>query len=243
MDLQEDVDRIVLIIGNRQPVAALAVSELLAALARDYRKQNRARTLVISRVEDGSILITLLDMAQTAMPYAKGVVEAAKGGKAIIDFGKSLTGLLKAKKDGQGSVEQSPSNAPERSIEKIVKLAVEADCNVRIQQIEADGSRLEVEVTRSEAVAIQERDHYAKEANKLSQVSVAYLRDSDAKRAAKIVDDFERLQLSDKSTDNDALQVIISTLKRAGDDRLLESLAIELEARGFKHLAATFRGN
>lgn len=60
--------------------------------------------------------------------------------------------------------------------------------------------------------------------------------------AAEIVDDFERLQISDKPADNDALQIIISAIKRSGDARLLEFLAMELEARGFKDLAATIRG-
>tara|TARA_R110000868_G_scaffold198474_4_gene444892 strand:- start:36281 stop:36682 length:402 start_codon:yes stop_codon:yes gene_type:complete len=133
LNLQEEVAKIVLVIENGQPVPALALSELLAALARDYRKQNRARTLVVARVEDGSIWITLLDMAQAALPYAKGAVEAAKGSKAIIDFGKSLVGLLKAKKSDQASAEQLKSKAPERSIEKLVKLAVDANCNVRLR--------------------------------------------------------------------------------------------------------------
>lgn len=115
MNLQEEVAKIVLIIENRQPVPALSLSELLAALARDYRKQNSARTLVVASVEDGSIWITLLDMAQTALPYAKGAVEATKGSKAIIDFGNSLAELLKAKKSDQASAEQPKSKDPSRS--------------------------------------------------------------------------------------------------------------------------------
>lgn len=243
MNLQEGVAKIVLVIENRQPVPALALSELLAALARDYRQQNRSRTLVVARVEDGSIWITLLDMAQAALPYAKGAVEAAKGGKAIVDFGKSLTGLLKSKKHDQASAEKLQSKAPKRSIEKLVKLAVDADCNVRLRQIEADGSCLEVEVTRSEAVAIQESDHYAKEANTLVRPVMARERDPDGKRAAEIADEFERLQVSEKSTDNDALPIILGIIKRSGDGELLESLANELDARGYKELAATIREN
>lgn len=243
MNLQEEVAKIVLVIENRQPVPALALSELLAALARDYRKQNRARTLVVARVEDGSIWITLLDMAQAALPYAKGAVEAAKGSKAIIDFGKSLVGLLKAKKSHQASAEQLKSKAPERSIEKLVKLAVDANCNVRLRQVEADGSCLEVEVTRSEAVAIQESEHDAKEARTLRHSIITHERDLDEKRAAEIADEFERLQISEETSVNDALQIILGIIKRSGDVELLRSLAVELEGRGYKKLAATIREN
>lgn len=241
--MEEEVAKIVLVIENRQPVPALALSELLAALARDYRKKHRARTLVIARVEDGSIWITLMDMAQTALPYGKGVVEAAKGSKAIIDFGKSLTGLLNAKKNLQGPAEQLQSNAPERSIEKLVKLAVDANCNVRLRQVEADGSCLEVEVTRSEASTIQESEHYPKETSTLRHPIIAYERGRDAKRAAEIADEFERLRISEDSSVNDALQIIIGIIKRSGDVALLRSLAMELEGRGYKELAEKIKHN
>jgi hypothetical protein len=243
LKLQDEMAKIVLVIENRQPIPALALSELLAALARDYRKQNRARTLVVARVEDGSIWITLLDMAQAASPYAKGAVEAAKGSKAIIDFGKSLAGLLNAKKNHQDPAEQLQSNAPGRSIEKLVKLAVDANCNVRIRQVEVDGSCLEVEVTRSEAIEIQEDEHYSKEASTLRHPIVAYEIGFESERAAEIADEFERLQISENSAVNDALQIILGMIKRSGDVKLLRSLAVELEGRGYKELAATIREN
>ena len=241
MNLHEDVAKIVLVIENRQPVPALALSKLLAALARDYRKQNRSRTLVVARVQDGSIWITLLDMAQATLPYAKDIVEAAKGVKAIIDFGKSLAGLLKAKKVDQASAEKLQPNGPMRSIETLVKFVVDAGCNVRIRLIGADGSRHEVEVTHSEAVAIQKSDHYAKEAKTFDHPIMAPERDLNGKRTAEFADDLERLQVSEKSTDNDALQIILGTIKRSGDGELLESLAIELDERGYKELAETIR--
>lgn len=241
MSSHEEGASIVIVIENRQPVSALALSELLAAFARDYRKQNRNRTLVVERVENGSIWITLLDMAQAALPYAKGAVEAAKGSKAIIDFGKSLIGLLKLKKNNPASPEQLQSKAPERSIEKLVKLAVDANCNVRLRQVESDGSCLEVEVTRSEAVAIQESEHFAKEARTHSLPIIDHERYRDAKRAAEIADEFERLQISEESTVNDALQIILGVIKRSGDVELLRSLAVELERRGYKELAAKIR--
>lgn len=242
MNIEEEVAKIVLVIENRQPVPALTLSELLAALARDYRKQNRARTLVVARIEDGSIWITLLDMAQATLPYAKDAVAAAKGGKAIIDFGKSLAGLLKAKKNDQASAEQLQSKAPKRSIEKLVKLAVDANCNVRLRQVEADGSCLEVEVTLSEAVAIQKRDHEAKAARPLMHPMIAHERLLDARRTPELADAFERLLISEDSSGNDALQIILGIIKQSGDVELLEAVATELEGRGHKDLAAKIRG-
>lgn len=239
MNLQEEVPRIVLVIENRQPVQALALSELLAALARDYRKQHRARTLVVARVEDGSIWITLLDMAQAASPYAQAAVEAAKGGKAIIDFSKSLAGLLKAKKTGQVSTEKLPSKSPTRSVDKLLKLAVDAQCNVRLRQVEADGSYLDVEVTPPEAAAI--RNNEVEKAKELSRTIIAHEPRPEVKLAVEFADELERLQISHQSSVDGALQIILGIIKRSGDVELLESLAVELEERGYKAVAATIR--
>lgn len=233
--------KLILVIDNREPIPALALSELLAALAKDYRKQNRARTLVVGRVEDGSILITLLDMAQGALPYAKGVVEAAKGGKALIEFGKSLAELLKAKKNNQAAAELFQSRSPNRSIEKILKLAVDANCSVRLRQVKADGSRLEVEVTPSEAAAIQKSEHGAQEGNALSRPKIVPQQVPEVRRAAEIADEIERLQISDQFSADGALQIILGIIRQSGDAALLTSLSMELEARGFKEIAAAIR--
>lgn len=238
---QEEMAKLILVIDNREPVPAFALSELLAALARDYRKQNRSRTLVVARVEDGSILITLLDMAQAALPYIKGAVEAAKGGKALIEFGRSVAELLTAKKNKQAAAEQLQSKSPSRSVEKILKLAVDAKCSVRLRQIEADGSCLEVEVTPLEALVIQESEHGAQEGSAVGHPKIVQERVPEAKRAAVIADEIERLQISEQSSANGALQVIISIIKRSGDAALLMSLAIELEGRGYKEIAAIIR--
>jgi len=243
LEMREDMDRVVLVIENRQPVPALALSELLAALARDYRKQNRARTLVVSRVEDGSIWITLLDMAQAALPYAKGAAEAAKGGKAVVDFGKSLASLMKLKKNGQDASKKTQEKTPIRSIEKMVKLAVEANCGVRIRQVGADGSSLEVEISNSEALAIQQSAFHAKESEELFAVDRAATISADPKRIAELVDSIERLRVSDQWEDSDVLKIIISTIKRSSDDRLIEDLAIELEKRGFEDTAKIIRNS
>ncbi|WP_143540934.1 hypothetical protein [Rhodovulum sulfidophilum] len=239
--MQGEEAKIVLIIENRQPVQALALSELLAALARDYSKQNRVRTLVVTRVEDGSIWITLMDMTQAASPYAKGAVEAAKGVKAIIDFGKSLARLLNGKKTGQAETEQIQNKSPRRSVEKLLKLSVDANCNVRLRQVEADGSYIDVEVTPPEAAAIQESERTAKGSRALRTSVMSHERLPAGVRAIDIADEFERLQISQQLPVDGALQIILSIIKRSGDVKLLESLAVELEERGYKQLAAAIR--
>ena len=241
MTSQEEVAKLILVIENEQPVPALALSELLAALARDHRKQNRTRTLVVARVEDGSILITLLDMAQAAIPYAKSAVEVAKGAKAIIEFGKTLAGLLKAIKNDQAAVERPQSKPPTRSIERILKLAVDANCSVRLRQDEADGSCLEVEVTPSEALAIRKNEQDAKEASALDGSAIFQERVPEVKRVVEITDELEQLQVSDELSASGALQIILAIINRSGDAELLMSVAMELEGRGYKDLAAAIR--
>ncbi|OLS49699.1 hypothetical protein BV379_16405 [Rhodovulum sulfidophilum] len=60
-------------------------------------------------------------------------------------------------------------------------------------------------------------------------------------RAIDIADEFERLQISQQLPVDGALQIILSIIKRSGDVKLLESLAVELEERGYKQLAAAIR--
>lgn len=64
--------QLVLTIDSETPLPADEVGELLAALARDCREMTRGRVLVVSRVENGSIIATLTDAALAAAPYVAG---------------------------------------------------------------------------------------------------------------------------------------------------------------------------
>ena len=94
---------------------------------------------------------------------------------------------------------------------------------------------------RGPNTSIQESEHSAKEARTLSHPIIAHERLLDAKRAADIADEFERMQISEESSVNDALQIILNIIKRAGDIELLRSLAVESEGRGYNELVAKIR--
>lgn len=51
----------------------------------------------------------------------------------------------------------------------------------------------------------------------------------------------EQLRISQQLPVDGALQIILSIIKRSGDVKLLESLAVELEERGYKQLPAAIR--
>jgi hypothetical protein len=77
-------------IDNKGPVSASDLGDLLKAIADDCRSlSDNSRTLVVSSVEGGSIIVTLMDamaLAAVAKPYAEALVEFARGSKAIFDF-------------------------------------------------------------------------------------------------------------------------------------------------------------
>lgn len=129
---QLEIGQLLVVIECKQPIPALLLGEFLSALSKDYRKLNRGRTLVVSRVEEGSIWIILVDLAQASLPYVKDTVAAAKGTKAIVDLGKSIIGLIKTLKGGEDGPENLPAKTPDRTVEKIVKIAAETGNDVRI---------------------------------------------------------------------------------------------------------------
>jgi len=81
---------------------------LFTALARDYKDVTEGRVLVVSSIQQGTIIATLTDWVQLALPYAKDTVEVAAGVKALADFGK----LLKEWIDGAKA--DKPKNLPHR---------------------------------------------------------------------------------------------------------------------------------
>lgn len=77
---------IIIRVSNDEPVPVKDYSDLLAALAKDYSKGNKKGTLVITRIEEGSIIATLQDALACTMPHVKdatAVLSAMNSLKAL----------------------------------------------------------------------------------------------------------------------------------------------------------------
>jgi hypothetical protein len=69
----------VAIVGG-QPIPAAMLGNLIIALSRDYKALNRGRTLVVSRLETGSLLVFVQDAYYAVQPYLADGVSLSKGG-------------------------------------------------------------------------------------------------------------------------------------------------------------------
>lgn len=148
-------------IADGRPLLASELGELLSALSRDYRQMNRGRSLAVVRIESGSILIFMQDAALATKPYLSDAIEFAKGGKALLDFAKSIKDLIGKKKTPDTGLVEGRKQGPYRSIEAMVKTAADAGSELTIKHVAHDGESLEVHLTPKDAVEIRARTHQA----------------------------------------------------------------------------------
>lgn len=88
------MDALILTIRYENPPPAEELGDLFAALGRDYRGISGGRTLVLTSVQQGSVIATLTDAAVAALPYIKDAAAIFGGIKAIADFAKALKSIL-----------------------------------------------------------------------------------------------------------------------------------------------------
>jgi hypothetical protein len=62
--------QLVITIDCETAPSAADVGELFVALARDYKDITKGRSLVVARIEQGSIIAILTDWASQALPYS-----------------------------------------------------------------------------------------------------------------------------------------------------------------------------
>lgn len=231
----------VAIVGG-QPIPAAMLGNLIIALSRDYKALNRGRTLVVSRLETGSLLVFVQDAYYAVQPYLADGVSLSKGGKAILDFAKYLKESLGSKK--KAGTDVGGKTGPYRSIESLVKIAAETGASVSIRHRSKDGEKIEVDVNQAQAIKIQEtpyivpeprafdhgRENPAQKHRVMSTLSLPILADRLA-----------QLPHRQSASPDPMISVIVGLLTQAGVGYLVESLAAELEARGLFELAAAVR--
>src|SRR5688500_13229874 len=128
------------------PPPADELGEVFAALARDYREMSKGRTLVVTRVDSGSIIITLTDAVLAAAPYlAAGV----GGGLAVMtaintvaEFAENLRnwfGRAKSDEGKQRLYRKGKKSPGQRSIEAIIKTAAATRSHVSVKHTKPNG--------------------------------------------------------------------------------------------------------
>jgi hypothetical protein len=122
-----------LTIRNELPLKADEIGSLLKALAADYRRLSRGRTLVVERLETGSLIAHLMDMFFLLKPHAHDLVETAaaiKAGEYLLNTLKKIYSEIKSKKLMQL---QRPNRASKRCATSPHLRAVRSISNLTVQ--------------------------------------------------------------------------------------------------------------
>ena len=240
---------LVIVFDYQRELLAAEMGRLFTALAKDYARSYRGRTLAVAWIERGSLLIAIHDAVVKATPYLKDAVEIAKGTKSITDFSKSIRELVSWKK-AEATDAKAPTQkaAVLRSVEEIVRIAADSGSEVSIRQMEPDGRILEVNLASREAVEIREREitqrtNARRVAHLIAQSPLPAALPSHLQPDA-IADRFERLgHVGSPGRDAvvSAISAVAIVVRDSGNGYLLEPLAAELETRGLHDLAAAVR--
>ena len=229
------------IVGG-EPIPAAMLGSLIIALSRDYKALNHGRTLVVSRLETGSLLVFVQDAYNAAQPYLTGGLNLLKGSKAILDFAKSIKESLSSNKKASAAI--GCKTGPYRSIESMVKIAAKTGASISIRHRSKEGEEIEVNVNQTQAIEIQQAPYIPHE-----RASFEYLQENSAPKQSLIsasslpffADRLTQLAHRGLESPDPTISIVVGLLTQAGVGYLVESLAAELESRGLFDLAAAVR--
>jgi hypothetical protein len=174
----------------------------------------RGRVLVVSRIENGSIIATLTDAALAAAPYVAGAMVVVTAVNSITKFAENLQKWFgRAKSDeGKKRLYRKGKKTPGQT-------AAKSGSRVKVKHTTARGETLEAELTPAEVVAAAAEQTQAAEETK----AIKDDRETQLRIGAPTVRDAaERLQ--QVSTQNPSatevqavVDVVVAVLQAAGD--------------------------
>lgn len=245
------MDALILTIQYETPPSAEELGDLFAALGRDYRGLSGGRTLVLTSVEQGSVIATLTDAALAALPYLKDAVAVFGGIKAIADLAKSLKYLLgKGEKPAdQKLFRPGRKKAGIASAETLLKIAIKSKAKVSLRHRTDNGETLEFEITPSEALNIRSdaenvhseaADAHPAARAKSTRPEIVAAQIEDVKASLDRVFQAGDGGLTDTELDQIA-DIIVSTLEMSGFGSVVHQMISDLQARGFQRFASALQ--
>jgi hypothetical protein len=243
-----------LVFENQKPLAASELAGVLSALAKDYRRATKGRTLVVSLLETGSVRIILRDALSTVKSLASKADEFGGIARGIREFAALVARIIgdASEHPEKSDIVQNPRGIGVQTVEALVKAAAESQSELNFTySSNGDDERWNIRLTPVEAVQIRERTAEAKAALKAQQRRLTDMRQENqalpspgmVKELADNVSHRYGLtyQGAESGTDGQVAAAIVDSLNLAGAGYLLEPLARELESRGQVMLAFAIR--
>lgn len=238
-------NELILTLDSERPLSAEELGAVFSALARDYREMTRGRSLVVVRVESGSIIAILTDAALAVAPYAAGSLAVIGGINALFEFAKNLNkwfGYAKKPRNEHEGLYRGEERSPgQRSVEEIIKIAAKTRSHVRVQHKTERGETLDVELTPQEAKSARKQLRAKGGTKKIRRTTTtATLSDEQVEDA---IAHMRRMWESSPSPAeaHPVVEAIVAVLKATGAGSLLPKIASELEIRGLHEIAHAVR--
>jgi hypothetical protein len=225
------------------------LGEVFSALSRDYRDASNGGTLVVTRVESGSIIVTLTDAALTAAPYAAVIVGGTISTMAAIDtidkFAENLKKWFgRAKTDeGKRRLYRKGKKSPgQRSVEAIINTAAKTRSRARVKYSKANGEILEAEVSPAEAIEIRHvTEPDAAQPKKVeATVERALTVRPEVESAVEKLRKAGSENLSQSQIEA-VVDIIVTALQSSGAEHALPEIASQLEMHGLFEFAGAVR--
>ncbi|MTV16752.1 MULTISPECIES: hypothetical protein [Bradyrhizobium] len=242
-------NEIILTFDYEESPAAEDLAEVFAALARDYRETSGGGTLVVTRVQSGSITVMVTDALLAALPHVQTAAVSTLAVMAAVNtvdkFAENLKKWFGQAKTDEGKkrlYKKGKKQSGQRSVEAIINTAAKTRSRAKVKHIKANGETLEAEITPIEAVAIKEATASPEAGPKLVQ------NDYPRALAARPDVEFAVEQLRQAGSENLSqsqieaiVEIIVSTLKTSGASRILPEIASQLEIHGLYDFARAVR--
>jgi hypothetical protein len=154
---QSTVPELALTLDSARRLAAADLGELFSTLARDYRQFTRGRTLVVVRLQTGSLYAYFRDAFDTFEPYGKEALEIVKTVKSIKEFVQTLAGVFRRAKEHPGTLAElrNQRQVGAKSIDAFLKIAAKSQSVVQLRHRTAEGEIIDLKVTPIEAIQIR----------------------------------------------------------------------------------------
>ena len=135
-------------IAPEAPLPASRIAKLLTALSKDYEAITGGRTLVLTDVQHGSVVLLFLDAVMT---YGAKGIEAIEGVNALAEFSKRLKRAMDYFLLGKDAASSEPNR--DASLKEIFNIAIASKAQVEIQHKAKDGTEIRIAVNPALAQA------------------------------------------------------------------------------------------
>lgn len=233
-DSRRELPHLTLRIAYENPLTATDFAAVLGALAEDYSKLSKGRTLIVGSIDHGSIIAELYDQAVWAAPYIKdaaAIAEATIGVRGLFDAIKDT--IRRAKNESVPSRPLPDQHDAFKTIEAVSTAAIDAHATVDVTYKNSPkGTSLSISVTPAEAPNLKRQVRKLKTERRRSARLVA---DKDQQPPTSLPTGLGILSLDGPVEGDEAKQAVrqlVSSLRETGLLHTAQYLIAELKRSG-----------